>query len=138
MLAHVKQVRAEITYALRVLVFALALVMFAVLNPLACVWHCALHNQLAERAAHNQHHGQMHAAHGHDAASSVIADNGDAAHIRGGAPIAAVHDGVIYTMISLVLALLVVVLDRTLVLVRRLCATIVPLSPPPKHTLRYA
>ncbi len=137
MLAHVKQVRAGITYALRVLVFALALVVFAVLNPLACVWHCALHNHLAEHAAHNQHHGQMRSAHQHHALSNVIADNGDTAHIRGGSPIAAVHYGVIYTTISLVLALLVVMLNRTVVLLRRPCATIVPFPPPPKHTPRY-
>ncbi len=138
MVTHVAHSTPHPPVALRTVVYVVVIGVFAVLNPLACVWHCALHNQLAERAAHNQHHAQMHAAHGHDPASTVIADNGDTTHVRGGAPIVAVHDGVIYTLISLVLALLGVVLNSTLVLLRRPCATLVPFPPPPKHFPRYA
>jgi hypothetical protein len=112
-----------------------ALVVFAVLNPLACVWHCTLQDHLAE---HGRRYVWICSAHQQPEAGDVIVDGGDAPHVSGGSLLAAVHQGVINTAISLVLALFVVMLSKAFVCMRRACATIVPLGPPPKHTSRYA
>ncbi len=135
MLAHAAQIMGRKSHALRMLSFAVALVVFAVLNPLACVWHCALQDHLAE---HGQRYVWICTAHQQHGAGDMIVDGGGVAHLSGGATIVAVHQGVINTMISFVLALLVVMLDRIFVFLRRASAVIVPLGPPPKTTLRYA
>lgn len=134
MLAHMEQSTAKKLLALRTLIYAAALVVFALLNPLACVWHCALQDHLAE---HAQRYVWLCSAHQQHAAGDVIVDGAAVASLSGGATIAAVHHGIVTTAIGMVPVLLVVLLERSFVLMRRVSVAIVPLPPPPKHTPRY-
>lgn len=126
---------ARSTHTLRTLIFAVVLVVFAVLNPLACVWHCALQDHLAQ---HGQRYMWICSEHQQHAAGDVIVDGSGTAQLSGGALIAALHQGVINMSNGFVLALLVVVLDKNFVFLRRTSATIIPAAPPLKHIPRYA
>lgn len=73
MLIQVGQIRFGNTlHALRTLIYVVAVVLFAVLNPLACVWHCALHDLMIEHAEHNQRYVWICTAHTGDLAASTL------------------------------------------------------------------
>jgi hypothetical protein len=124
------------TRALRTLVYVAAIVVFAVLNPLACVWHCALHDLMMEHAAHNQRHVWICTAHADDPAVGSTNASGSIQLTGAGTTIAAVHHAVLLGIVSLTMLVIVSSLGSSSP--RRGRSTpLVPTAPPPKYALHY-
>lgn len=125
-------------HALRMLVYVVAVVVFAVLNPLACVWHCAMHDLLMEHAAHNQRYVWICTAHADDPAVGSTNTAGGSIQLTGvGTTISAVHQAVLFGMFGASVLVMVSTLGSSPPQ-RRRSTPLVPAAPPPKHTLHYA
>ena len=126
------------TRALRMLMYAVAIVVFAVLNPLACVWHCALQDLLMEHAAHNQRYVWICIAHADGPAVGSTNTAGGSIQLTGaGTTISAVHHAMLLGVFGV--AVLVIVSTLGSSSPRRPRSTpLVPAAPPPKHLLHYA
>jgi hypothetical protein len=114
------------------------IVVFAVLNPLACVWHCALHDVLIEHAAHQQRYVWICTAHADDPAVPSTTDSSGAIQLSGGgATIAAVHHAVLFVTFGVWMLVIVATLGSSSPQ-RPHSTPLVPAAPPPKHMLHYA
>jgi hypothetical protein len=120
-------------HAVRTLIYVVVLLVFAVLNPLACVWHCALQDHMAEQ---DQQYVWLCATHQFGAGDMIVDSGSTTAQLSAGTLILAVHQAVISPSIRLVLATRMRVLGIFVFRHNRTPVTIVPIPPPPKSSLR--